>query len=119
MTHRGRRVLVVDDNVEAADSLAELIELFGHTAEVAHDGPTALAKARLNPPDVVLCDIGLPGMSGYDVARALRASPLGPIKLVAVSGHAMPEDVARAAEAGFDVHIAKPPNPDELARTIA
>jgi CheY-like chemotaxis protein len=110
---------VVDDNVDAADSLAELVELFGHTAEIAHDGPTALAKARLNPPDVVLCDIGLPGMSGYEVARALRASPHGPMRLVAVSGYALPEDVARAAAAGFDGHIAKPPDPDEIARALA
>ena len=63
-----RRVLVVDDNVDAADSLAELVQLFGHSTEIAYDGPTALAKAQANPPDVVLCDIGLPGMSGYDVA---------------------------------------------------
>jgi signal transduction histidine kinase len=116
---RGRLVLVVDDNADAADSLAELVELFGHTAEVAHDGPSALAKARLNPPDVVLCDIGLPGMSGYEVARALRASPPGPMKLVAVSGYAQPEDVARAAEAGFDRHIAKPPDPDEILRALS
>ena len=70
---RGRRVLVVDDNVDAAETLGELVALFGHTAVLAHDGPTAIAKARATSPDVVLCDIGLPGMSGYEVARALRA----------------------------------------------
>jgi CheY-like chemotaxis protein len=73
----------------------------------------------LNPPDVVLCDIGLPGLSGYEVARALRASPPGPMKLIAVSGYAQPEDVARAAEAGFDRHIAKPPDPDEILRALS
>jgi PAS domain S-box-containing protein len=112
-----RRVLVVDDNVDAADSLAELVQLFGHSTEIAYDGPTALAKAQANPPDVVLCDIGLPGMSGYDVARALRAKPTG-MRLVAVSGYAQPEDVQRAAEAGFDHHVAKPPDPDAIERLL-
>jgi len=112
-------VLVVDDNDDAAESLAELVEMFGHVAEVAHDGPAALAKARANPPDVVLCDIGLPGMSGYDVARALRASAGGALELVAVSGYAQPEDLRAALEAGFDRHVAKPPDPDELERLLA
>jgi PAS domain S-box-containing protein len=115
---RSRRVLVVDDSKDSADSLAELVEMFGHTVEVAHDGPTAIAKARANPPDVILCDIGLPGMSGYDVARALRVTASGPLQLVAVSGYAQPEDLKRAVEAGFDRHIAKPPDPDEIERLL-
>ena len=116
---RSRRVLVVDDSRDAAESLAELVEMFGHTVEVAHDGPSALAKARANPPDVILCDIGLPGMSGYDVARALRATAGDSVQLVAVSGYAQPEDLKRAAEAGFDQHVAKPPDPDALERLLA
>jgi signal transduction histidine kinase/CheY-like chemotaxis protein len=111
-----RRVLVVDDNADAAESLAELIRLFGHDVSVAYDGPSALAKAREWRPDVVLCDIGLPGMTGYDVARAFRAADGGTMKLVAVSGYAQPEDVRRAVEAGFDAHVAKPPDPAEIAR---
>jgi CheY-like chemotaxis protein len=112
-----RLVLVVDDNVDAADSLADLIEILGHRAEVAYDGPSAIQKARACKPDVVLCDIGLPGMSGYDVARALRAEH-GAIRLVAASGYAQPEDVARALEAGFDAHLAKPPDPRAIERLL-
>jgi signal transduction histidine kinase len=113
-----RRVLVVDDNVDAALTLADVVALFGHAAEVVHDGPAALAAARARRPDVVLCDIGLPGMSGYEVAEALRRE-LGPgVRLVAVSGYARPEDVARAHEAGFDAHVAKPADPAELERLL-
>jgi CheY-like chemotaxis protein/anti-sigma regulatory factor (Ser/Thr protein kinase) len=115
-----RRVLVVDDNRDAAESLAELVEAFGHEVEIAHDGPTALARARATRHDVVLCDIGLPGMSGYDVARALREDPgAGFGQLVAVSGYAQPDDQRRAVEAGFDQHVAKPPDPSELERLLS
>jgi CheY-like chemotaxis protein len=114
-----RRVLVVDDNRDAAESLADLLQVFGHEAQVAYDGPSAVEKARANPPDVVLCDIGLPGMSGYDVARAMRAEPaLRGARLVAISGYAQPEDLAKAAEAGFDRHVAKPPAPGDIERAV-
>ncbi len=113
-----RRVLVVDDNVDAADSLAQIVEMLGHTAEVAYDGPTALAKARAGAPDVVLCDIGLPGMSGYEVAQALRASG-NRAHLFAVSGYAQPEDVKSSVAAGFDGHVAKPLRIDDLDRLLA
>jgi CheY-like chemotaxis protein len=113
-----RHVLVVDDNQDAAESLAEIVKLYGHTAEVACDGPTAIEKARSHPPDVVLCDIGLPGMSGYEVAKALRAGAKTAMQLVAVSGYAQPEDVKAAVEAGFDRHVAKPPRPDEIERLL-
>ena len=111
-----RRALIVDDNKDAADSLAQLVSMFGHSAEVAYDGATALAKARANPFDVVLCDLGLPGLTGYDVARALRAERSG-IRLVAISGYAQPEDIAAAKQAGFEQHIAKPIDP-EAARKL-
>ncbi|MHB8876906.1 MAG: response regulator, partial [Myxococcaceae bacterium] len=115
-----RRVLVVDDNRDAAESLAELVELFGHHAELAFDGHGAVAKAQANPPDVILCDIGLPGMDGYEVARTLRADPaLRGTRMFAVSGYAQPEDRKRAADSGFDGHVAKPPDPDEIERLIA
>jgi PAS domain S-box-containing protein len=113
----GRRILVVDDNVDAAQSLADFVELLGHVAEVAFDGPSAIAAARATSPDVVLCDLGLPGVSGYEVAKALRASGDG-IRLYAVSGYAQPEDVRRALDSGFDGHLAKPVDPDELERLL-
>ena len=114
-----RRVLVVDDNVDAAESLSDIVRMLGHSTEVAYDGPSAIEKARANPPDVVLCDIGLPGMSGYEVAKTLRANGLRGVQLVAVSGYAQPEDVKAAVEAGFDRHIAKPASPEEIERILA
>jgi PAS domain S-box-containing protein len=116
---RAYRVLVVDDNADAADSLAELVRTFGHEADVAYDGPSAVASAEARRPDVVLCDIGLPGMDGYEVARELRAKLEGDVKLVAVSGYAQPEDVKRSAEAGFDAHISKPPDPARIERLFS
>jgi signal transduction histidine kinase/CheY-like chemotaxis protein len=113
-----RHVLVVDDNRDAAQSLADVVELLGHSAEVAHDGPSAIARASASPPDVVLCDIGLPGMSGYEIARALRASGSA-IRLFAVSGYAQPEDVQKAVEAGFDGHLAKPCDLAAIERLLA
>jgi PAS domain S-box-containing protein len=105
-----RRVLVVDDNVDAAVTLCDLLELSGHETAIAHDGAEALVRARAFGPDAVLCDIGLPGMDGYAVARALRADPaLADVFLVALTGYALPDDLRRASEAGFDAHLAKPP----------
>jgi signal transduction histidine kinase len=114
---RPRTILVVDDNNDAADTLAQLVTLFGHTAQVAYDGTTALAKARASPPDVMLCDLGLPGITGYDIARTLRAEG-NRTRLIAVSGYAQPEDSARALEAGFERHIAKPIDPDTMRELL-
>jgi signal transduction histidine kinase/CheY-like chemotaxis protein len=114
-----RRVLVVDDHVDAADTLAELVRIFGHDVRVARDGPTALALADAYHPDVVLCDLGMPGMSGYEVARSIRRSARGPVRLVAVSGYAQPGDVHRAADAGFDAHVPKPPDPERIRALLA
>ena len=114
-----RRVLVVDDNKDAADSLRLLLKLLGHQAEVAYDGTAALAMARRDPPDLVLCDLGLPGMDGFELARRLRAALPACPRLVAVSGYAQREDVERSLAAGFDGHIAKPPDPAEIARQLA
>jgi CheY-like chemotaxis protein len=113
-----RRVLVVDDNADAAESLAELVEILGHSTAVAYDGPTALEEARARPPDVVLCDIGLPGMSGYDVARALRGTLPKGVLLVAVSGYVSTQDLQAAAAAGFDRHIAKPASAEAIERLL-
>jgi two-component system CheB/CheR fusion protein len=114
-----RRVLIIEDNDDAAETLREALELLEHVVEVAYNGPDGIAKARAFHPDVVLCDIGLPEMDGYEVARRLRADPeLGHVALVAVSGYAQPEDVAMALEAGFDTHLAKPPSIDTLERAL-
>ena len=94
--------------------------MLGHQVEIAHDGSAAIAKAHSNPPDVLLCDIGLPGMSGYEVARVIRADPaLQRTQLVAVSGYAQPEDRQAAREAGFQHHLAKPADPDEIERLLS
>src|SRR5450830_242000 len=104
-----RRILIVDDNVEAALTLAELLALEGHETHVAHDGPSAVDAARRLSPDVAILDIGLPGFDGLEVARRLRAEPeLKGLLLVALSGWVQPDDLARSREAGFDHHLAKP-----------
>jgi signal transduction histidine kinase/integral membrane sensor domain MASE1/ActR/RegA family two-component response regulator len=114
-----RRVLVVDDNADAADSLAQLLRLAGHEVRVAYDGPAALEAARTYRPDAVLLDIGLPGMSGYEVAKLLRTQPgPRPTLLVAVTGYGRQEDRRRSREAGFDVHLTKPVDPHELERVL-
>jgi CheY-like chemotaxis protein len=115
-----RRVLVIEDNVDAAETLKEALELNDHRVEVAFTGPEGLEKARTFKPDVVLCDIGLPGLNGFEVARAIRGDPeLGSITLVALSGYALPEDIDRAKAAGFDLHVPKPPDLVALERSIA
>jgi signal transduction histidine kinase len=115
-----RRVLIIEDNLDAAESLREALALGEHEVEVAHSGPDGIEKARSFRPDVVLCDIGLPGMDGYDVARIVRQDPaLRSTFMVALSGYASPEDVERAAQAGFQRHLAKPPSVDALERVLA
>lgn len=114
-----RRVLIVEDNADAAATLREVMELQGHEVLVAYDGPDGVKMARVFQPDVVFCDIGLPGMDGYAVAHRLRAEPnIRKPRLVALSGYALPEDLDRSARAGFDRHIAKPADLDELARIL-
>lgn len=106
ITHR---VLVVDDNVDAADSLGMILRLNGHQVAIAHDGPGALAAAESFQPEAVLLDIGLPVLDGYEVARRLRRSDAGAgLLLVAVSGYGQEEDRLRSREAGFDHHLTKP-----------
>jgi two-component system CheB/CheR fusion protein len=117
--HRASRVLVIEDNEDAAESLKVALELSGHEVALAFDGPQGLEEARSFRPEVVLCDIGLPGMDGYEVARALRADDdLRDIPLVALSGYALPEDLERARAAGFDEHVAKPADLDALERIL-
>jgi signal transduction histidine kinase len=115
----GRRLLVVDDNRDAADSLATLLRLLGHEVRVAHDGPAALALAKDYRPEVVFLDIGMPGMDGYQVARRLRRQPgLEGVRLAALTGWGQPEDRRRSAEAGFDHHLVKPVEPSALQQLL-
>jgi PAS domain S-box-containing protein len=115
-----RRVLVVDDNVDAAEMLASFLELSGHRAETAHTGRDAVAAAARFAPEMVLLDIGLPDISGYEVAREVRAVPgLQAVTLVAVTGWGQAEDRRRAHEAGFDFHVVKPADPAEVLRLLA
>ncbi len=115
------RVLVIEDHPDAAESMRLLLKLAGHEVEVARTGPAGVAAAGAFQPQVVLCDLGLPGgMSGYDVARALRAYPaLAGVRLVAVSGYGQPEDRDRARAAGFDLHLTKPVDPAALRGVLA
>jgi two-component system CheB/CheR fusion protein len=114
-----RRVLVIEDNSDAADSLRDLLVLHGQQVAVAPDGPRALALAARFHPDVVLCDIGLPEMDGYAVARAFRADDsLREAYLVALTGYALPQDVKRSAAAGFDEHVAKPLQRRQIERLL-
>jgi len=111
-----RRVLLVDDNADGLASMKALLELEGHVVETAETGPQAVETARRMRPDLVICDIGLPGMDGYEVARRIRSEPhLQGVRLVALSGYAADADVAGALEAGFDAHLAKPLEPARVA----
>ncbi len=119
-TPRSRKVLVVDDNVTSAQSLELLLALEGHSVQVIHDGPSVLPALRQNRHEVVLMDIGLPGMNGYEVARQIRQQPdLNHPLLVAVTGYA--EDAARqlSREAGFDHHLVKPVDPESILALLA
>ncbi len=103
------RILVVDDNVDAADSLAALLDFMGHSTSVACDGPAGLLLAQQFAPQLAFLDIGLPGMSGHELARSLRATPgMQGLKLVALTGWGTREDVAQSHAAGFDLHLTKP-----------
>lgn len=113
------RVLIVDDSVDAAKMLAMLLALWGHDVHVVHDGPSAIQAVPQYDPQVVLLDIGLPGMDGYEVARRLR-DLAGPddLLLVALTGYAQDEDRRRSRDAGFDHHLVKPVDVDELQRIL-
>jgi CheY-like chemotaxis protein len=115
-----RRVLIVDDNEDAANSLALILELGGHQTASVYTAVDALQRAAAFRPEVVLLDIGLPGMDGYEVAQKMRELPgLRDIRLVAVTGYGRSDDRIRAREAGFDDHLTKPVEYAALERTLA
>jgi CheY-like chemotaxis protein len=115
-----RRVLIVDDNEDAANSLAMILELGGHQTASVYTAADALQRAAAFRPDVVLLDIGLPGMDGYEVAQKMRELPgLRDIRLVAVTGYGRSDDRLRARDAGFDDHLTKPVEFAVLERTLA
>ncbi len=115
-----RRILVVDDNIDAAKTLALLLKLMGHQTHTAHDGEEAVAAAERIRPELMLLDIGLPKMNGYEVCRAIRQQPWGQgIRMFAVTGWGQDEDRQKSTEAGFDGHLVKPVAPDALRSLMA
>jgi CheY-like chemotaxis protein len=115
-----RRVLVVDDNVDAATSIAMILKLTGYDVHCVYDGPSALKAAEVYRPDAVVLDIGLPGMSGYEVAKQLRERPdFKRTPLVAVTGYGQDEDRQRSLEVGFNHHLTKPVDPNALQAFVA
>jgi CheY-like chemotaxis protein len=115
-----RRVLVVDDWQDSADSLASLLRVLGHEVHTAYDGEAALAVAEQLRPEVVLLDIGMPKMSGYEACRRIRMQPWGrDVYLIALTGWGQPDDRRRSVQAGFDHHLVKPIEPEPLDALLA
>jgi len=115
-----RRILVVDDNEDQAQSLGMLMRVLGHEIQLAYDGPSAVEAARTFVPDIALIDIGIPGINGYEVARRIREMPhLKNVVLVAQTGWGHDDDRARSRDAGFDHHLIKPLDLAELQRILA
>jgi CheY-like chemotaxis protein len=113
------RVLVIEDNQDAAETLRDLLELAGSTVETAYSGTAGIEVARRFRPEVVLCDIGLPGLDGYQVAAALRRDPAtAGARLIAVTGYGAEEDRQRSRAAGFECHLVKPLDPHEVQRLL-
>ena len=112
-------VLIVDDNVDAGDTMAILLQVWGHDVRIARDGPTALAESLAFTPEFVLLDIGLPGQDGFEVAQSLRRVMAENLPvLVAISGYSHEDDRRRSLEAGFTRHFTKPVHPDDLQRFL-
>lgn len=110
----GKWVLVVDDKRDGANTMATLVEALGYRAAQAHDGPSAVDAIQRDTPDLVLLDIGLPGISGLEVASKVRAEIADPPPLIAVTGYGQAQDRAATAQAGFHAHLTKPVDVDEL-----
>jgi CheY-like chemotaxis protein len=116
----GHRILVVDDNHDSADSLARLLQVMGHETAIAYDGPSAVNAAETFRPHVVLLDIGLPVVDGYEVARRIRGHSWGKeITVIAATGWGGAEDLIHFRKEGFDHHMVKPIDLDELEKLLA
>jgi two-component system CheB/CheR fusion protein len=116
-----KRILIVDDHVDAATSMAMLIELMGHEVSIAYDGRSGIEAAQRLCPDVLLLDLGMPDMSGYEVVRRLRgdAAPmLAHMRIIALTGYGQASDRRMTQEAGFDHHLIKPVDPDQLEKLL-
>jgi CheY-like chemotaxis protein len=114
-----RRILIVDDNRDSAQTMAALLQAWGHEVQTAYDGPAAVSAADDFRPEAIFLDLGLPGMNGYDVAKHLRAAAeLAPAMLVAFTGYGQDEDRRRVLDAGFDHHLLKPVDPALLEKII-
>ena len=113
------QVLVVDDNADNAESLAEMLRMMGAGVAVAATGAQAIAMAASAPPALVLLDIGLPGMDGYETARRLRSQATAAVRLVALTGYGSPQDRERSLAAGFDAHLVKPVSPQVIESLLA
>jgi len=114
-----RRILIVDDNIDASVTLAVLLRKEGHDVRVEHSGTAALAAVEAKPPEFVLLDIGMPGMDGYEVARRLRhAHPPDQMVLCALTGWGQEQDRRRSREAGFDEHFVKPVDPNAIKELL-
>jgi CheY-like chemotaxis protein len=120
-SHTGKRlrILVVEDNRDTADRLRLLLDLYGYEVMVSYSGPDGVKAAAQLQPDIVLCDIGLPGLDGYGVAKKLRQTPsTAKMRLIAVTAYGQAEDRRRCHEAGFDHHLVKPVDPDALLAVL-
>jgi CheY-like chemotaxis protein len=113
-----RRILLVEDNPDSRETLQMVLEAWGHCVQVAGDGEAGVSKALAWKPDVAVVDIGLPVLDGYQLARQVRSALGEGILLIALTGYSRPEDRLQAREAGFDVHLSKPADLDELARLV-
>ena len=115
-----RRIVVADDNEDSAQSFAMLLSFSGHEVRIARDGAEALDAVRDFRPDIAFLDIGMPGLTGYEVAQAVRAEPWGQeVTLIAVTGWGQTDDRLRASTAGFDRHLLKPIDPEEVDRLLS
>jgi len=114
-----RRILVADDNRDAADSLATMLSLMGHETHAVYDGHDAIAKASSYRPDMIVLDLGMPTVDGYEAARKIRSEPWSNgVVLVALTGWGQEEDRVRAKAAGFDFHLTKPAHPESLVKLL-
>jgi signal transduction histidine kinase len=120
VTSKPRRVAVIEDNPDILETMHMLLKLWGHEVAMASDGPAGLELVLRERPDIALIDVGLPGMSGYDLARRIRQRlPAGSVRLIAITGYGQPSDREMAGRAGFDAHLLKPINPETLEGLLA